>query len=65
MKHYVSEATQFIDQLKDERPHLEGEQRKGRALLWDKKLDDKQQQDFKEAKVPQHPYVYSSSLKQK
>ena len=36
---YRSEATQFIDQLKVAKPTLEAEQRKGRALLWDKKLD--------------------------
>ena len=49
---YESEATQFLTQLKNERPHLEGEQQKGRSLLWDKQLDRKLQEDFKEAKVP-------------
>lgn len=57
---YESEVTQFLTQLKNERPHLEGEQQKGRSLLWDKKLDPKVQADFKEAKVAQKSYVYQT-----
>lgn len=57
---YESEATQFLTQLKNERPHLEGDQLKGRSLLWDKQLDRKLQKDFNEAKVAQKPYVYQS-----
>ncbi|MCR2746061.1 DUF3460 family protein [Limnobacter parvus] len=57
---YESEVTQFLTQLKNERPHLEGEQLKGRSLLWDKQLNLKLQEDFKEAKVPQKPYVYQN-----
>ena len=37
--HYVSDATQFIESLKQQRPELEAEQRQGRALLWDKAID--------------------------
>ena len=29
--HYTSEITQFIDELKQKRPHLEADQRTGRA----------------------------------
>jgi hypothetical protein len=36
---YTSDTTQFIDQLKAQKPTLEAEQRAGRALLWDKNLD--------------------------
>ncbi|MBU0782706.1 MAG: DUF3460 family protein [Gammaproteobacteria bacterium] len=57
---YESEVTQFLTQLKDERPHLEREQQKGRSLLWDKQLDRTLQEGFKKAKVPQKPYVYQS-----
>ncbi|BET26411.1 uncharacterized protein DUF3460 [Limnobacter thiooxidans] len=57
---YESEATQFLTQLKTERPHLENEQKKGRSLLWDKQLDRKLQEDFKQAKVAQKPYVYQN-----
>lgn len=58
---YESEATQFIKQLKDERPYLETEQQKGRSLLWDKNLNRELQKGFKDAKVPQKPYVYSTN----
>lgn len=57
---YESEASQFLKQLKQERPYLEQEQQKGRALLWDKTLDRNLQQGFKESKVPQQPYVYQT-----
>ena len=33
---YVSEATQFLEQLKEKRPSLEAEQQRGRAIWWDK-----------------------------
>lgn len=55
---YQSEASQFISQLKEERPYLETEQQKGRSLLWDKQLNRDLQKGFKEAKVRQKPYVY-------
>lgn len=57
---YESEVTQFLTQLKTERPHLENEQKKGRSLLWDKQLDRKLQEDFAQAKVAQKPYVYQN-----
>lgn len=34
--HYMSDATQFINQLKTQRPELDAQQVAGRALLWDK-----------------------------
>ncbi len=59
--HYTSEATQFIDGLKAKKPTLEAEQRQGRALLWDKKLDAAEQADYLDASVAQQPYVYGTS----
>jgi Protein of unknown function (DUF3460) len=58
---YTSEITQFIDQMKADKPTLEAEQRAGRALLWDKNLKSAEQADFLDAKVAQQPYVYSTS----
>ncbi len=58
---YRSDATQFIDSLKAAKPELESEQRKGRALLWDKSLDRQVQAGFKDAKVAQKPYVYQTN----
>ncbi|MFC5521155.1 DUF3460 family protein [Polaromonas jejuensis] len=58
---YTSEVTQFIDQLKSNKPTLEAEQRAGRALLWDKNLNLDDQAEYREASVPQQPYVYGTS----
>ncbi len=60
---YRSEVTQFIDQLKTAAPDLEAQQRKGRALLWDKALDHAAIKDMRAAQVPQKPYVYQTDSK--
>jgi hypothetical protein len=57
---YKSEVTQFIDQLKAEKPDLESRQRAGRALLWDKSVDRQAWQEWRAAQVPQKPYVYGT-----
>jgi Protein of unknown function (DUF3460)/Isocitrate lyase family len=57
---YTSDATQFIEQLKAQRPELEAEQRLGRSLLWDKSVSRDEQQQFKAARVAQKPYVYQT-----
>ena len=59
--HYMSDATQFLNQLKKEHPELEAEQRAGRALLWDKNLNLADQEQYREASVAQQPYVYGTS----
>lgn len=59
--HYMSDATQFLNQLKKEHPELEAQQRAGRALLWDKTVDRTQWQDFDAGEVAQKPYVYQTS----
>ncbi|MGY2487489.1 DUF3460 family protein [Cupriavidus sp. CP313] len=57
---YESEITQFLKQLKQERPTLEAEQRDGRALLWDKSPINLEERARAEAsRVAQKPYVYS------
>jgi hypothetical protein len=57
---YTSDTTQFIEQLKVQRPALEAEQRQGRALLWDKPVDREAQAQFKQGRVAQKPYVYQT-----
>lgn len=59
-KPYKSEVTQFLDELKRQRPTLEDEQRAGRALLWDKQIDRSFQTDAETATVAQQPYVYQT-----
>lgn len=55
---YQSETTQFIAQLKGDKPQLEAQQQAGRALLWDKAVDRALWQDYRAARVAQKPYVY-------
>ena len=59
-KHYKSDVTAFIEELKAKKPTLEEEQRQGRALLWDKRLDLGAQAEYVDANVPQQPYVYQT-----
>ena len=57
---YQSEATQFINQLKAQRPELDTQQQAGRALLWDKPVDHDLWDDYKAGRVAQQPYVYQT-----
>jgi hypothetical protein len=59
-KPYTSDVTHFIEQLKAARPTLEQEQQAGRALLWDKRIDLEAQDEYRDARVPQQPYVYQT-----
>jgi hypothetical protein len=59
-KAYTSDVTTFIDQLKAKKPTLEEEQRQGRALLWDKRIDRDALAEYADAKVLQQPYVYQT-----
>lgn len=58
--HYTSDATQFLNQLKADKPELEQEQRKGRSLLWDQQIDRSFQAQAQAAEVPQQAYVYQT-----
>ena len=60
---YQSEATQFIDQLKAQKPELEESQRQGRELLWDKAVDRKAWRNYRDAEIAQKPYVYQTDTK--
>jgi hypothetical protein len=57
---YQSDATQFINQLKAQRPELDAQQQEGRALLWDKQLRRDEQAAFNAGRVAQKPYVYQT-----
>ncbi|HZE93039.1 MAG TPA: DUF3460 family protein [Rhizobacter sp.] len=59
-KAYTSDVTSFIEELKARKPSLEEEQRLGRGLLWDKPIDRTEQAEYREAQVPQQPYVYQT-----
>ena len=58
-RNYVSEHTQFIKKLMEEKPDLSEKQREGRDIWWDKTpqdLQDRRRMD--EGRVTQPPYVY-------
>lgn len=60
MANYESEVTKFLKDLKAERPNLEAEQLKGRALLWDKApLNLEERQREQASRVKQKAYVYA------
>ena len=51
---YRSDTTQFIDQLKIDRPHLEAAQKEARALLWNASVDRHVLKEFNEGRVDQN-----------
>jgi hypothetical protein len=58
---YTSEFTQFLQQLRTERPHLEADQRKGRAIWWDKgPIDLDRTRRNLQSRIAQQPYPYQS-----
>lgn len=62
-RHYVSEHTQFIREVLEKKPQLVEDQKKGRAIWWDKtprELAHRSEMD--EGRVPQSSYVYFSKL---
>jgi hypothetical protein len=58
--HYMSDATQFINHLHQQRPTLDAEQYAGRARLWDQDLDRDEEADLDAGTVAQQPYVYQT-----
>ncbi len=61
-KPYKSDATSFIESLKSKKPTLEEEQRRGRALLWDRHIDREAQASWRASRVRQKAYVYYQNL---
>jgi hypothetical protein len=59
---YVSDITRMIRELLRDKPHIVQEQRKGRALWWDKKLDPEDQKRNRESSVKQQAYVYQNKV---
>ena len=61
-RHYVSEHTKFINEVLEQKPQFADEQKKGRAMWWDKSPRDlAARRRMDEGKVPQTPYVYFSN----
>jgi Protein of unknown function (DUF3460) len=57
---YQSDTTQFLTELRQQKPELEAKQRHGRSLLWDKPVDREVWAQYRAAQVAQKPYVYQT-----
>lgn len=57
---YESEITRFLRELKAARPQIEQEQRRGRAIWWDKPQELQKARDDNQSHVAQKPYVYQT-----
>ena len=58
-RHYESDHTRFIRDMKEKKPELEAEQRKSRSIWWDKRPKDlAETRKMDEGRVPQAAYVY-------
>ncbi len=54
---YQSDTTQFLAELRQQKPDLETSQRQGRSLLGDKLVDREVWAQYRAAQVAQKPYV--------
>jgi hypothetical protein len=57
---YESDTTRMIRDLLQERPQIVDEQKAGRALWWDRRLDLDQLRRAQASRVPQKGYVYQT-----
>ena len=57
---YESDATRMIRELLEIKPGIADEQKKGRALWWDRKLDLDLLRRERESRVAQKGYVYQT-----
>ena len=55
---YESDATRMIRELLATKPEIVDEQKTGRSLWWDRRLDLDRLRREKESSVPQKGYVY-------
>jgi hypothetical protein len=60
---YVSEITEFLQDLKARDPAIVADQKKGRAIWWDKKPQTAEEQEHVAAShVRQNGYVYQTKV---
>lgn len=57
---YESEHTRFMRELFQKKPELAEEQRRGRAIWWDKDQDPETLKRNAQSRVPQTAYVYQT-----
>ncbi len=62
MAMYESDHTKFMREWLAKHPEELDEQRKGRALWWDKPQDVTRQTELNDAAVPQKSYYYQTEV---
>ena len=60
MAMYESEHTKFMREWMAKHPEEREEQKKGRALWWDKPQETQTTREFAEAKLPSKAYPYAT-----
>lgn len=61
-KSYESEFTIFLREFKRQRPEIEAEQGKSRAIWWDHAQDLETARRERESRVKQQAYVYQNKV---
>ena len=61
-KPYESDITRMIRDLLSAKPQIVEDQKKGRAMWWDKTLDPDSQKRNLESKIEQQAYVYQTKV---
>jgi len=59
---YESDLTRMMRDLLQQKPHIVQEQKKGRALWWDRKFDPEELKRARESDVKQQAYVYQNKV---
>ena len=57
---YESEVTQLVRQLVADQPRILEEQKRGRSLWWDRKIDLESLRRWRESRVKMQGYVYQT-----
>ena len=60
MAGYEAEHTKVMREWREKHPEEREEQKKGRALWWDKPQDAETTRQYAEAKIPAKAYPYST-----
>ena len=61
-RNYETEITLFMRDLLAKKPQIVEEQKKGRAMWWDKKADPDALRRDSESEVKQQAYVYQNKV---
>ena len=65
MERYESEHTQFMREMNEQHPEWEAERQAGRALLWDRTVDQEEARRLREVREANRPYPYDVNFSAK